>query len=85
MKAASSLVRNDMVPTRSSGTSPRLIACMVATEANSSSMLERPARGVRASVPAVLFAQSMGFSAQEFFNLDEAGRKVVEAAPQVKF
>ena len=39
----------------------------------------------RESFPAVLFAQSMGFSAQEFFNLDEAGRKVVEAAPQVKF
>ena len=39
----------------------------------------------RESFPAVLFAQSMGFSAQEFFNLDEAGRKMVEAAPQVKF
>ena len=28
MKAASSLVRNDTVPTRSAGTSGRLIACM---------------------------------------------------------
>jgi LemA protein len=39
----------------------------------------------RESFPAVLFAQSMGFSAQEFFNLDEAERKAVTAAPQVKF
>jgi LemA protein len=39
----------------------------------------------RESFPAVLFAQSMGFSPQEFFNLDEAERKVVTAAPQVKF
>jgi LemA protein len=39
----------------------------------------------RESFPAVLFAQSMGFSAQEFFNLDEAERKAVAAAPQVKF
>jgi LemA protein len=39
----------------------------------------------RESFPAVLFAQSMGFSAQEFFNLDEAERKAVSAAPQVKF
>src|SRR5258705_12000657 len=29
----------------------------------------------RESFPAVLFAQSMGFSAQEFFNLDEAERQ----------
>ena len=29
--------------------------------------------------------QSMGFSAQEFFNLDEAERKAVQTAPQVKF
>jgi LemA protein len=39
----------------------------------------------RESFPAVLFAQSMGFSAQEFFNLDEAERKAVSAAPEVKF
>ena len=39
----------------------------------------------RESFPAVLFAQSMGFSTQEFFNLDEAERKAVTAAPQVKF
>jgi LemA protein len=39
----------------------------------------------RESFPAVLFAQSMGFSAQEFFNLDEAERKAVSSAPQVKF
>jgi LemA protein len=39
----------------------------------------------RESFPAVLFAQSMGFGAQEFFNLDEAERKAVATAPQVKF
>jgi LemA protein len=39
----------------------------------------------RESFPAVLFAQSMGFSTQEFFNLDESERKAVTAAPQVKF
>jgi LemA protein len=39
----------------------------------------------RESFPAVLFAQSMGFSMQEFFNLDEGERKAVSAAPQVKF
>src|SRR5438477_9553960 len=39
----------------------------------------------RESFPAVLFAQSMGFSSQEFFNLDEAERKAVSSAPQVKF
>jgi LemA protein len=39
----------------------------------------------RESFPAVLFAQSMGFGPQEFFNLDEAERKAVTAAPQVKF
>jgi LemA protein len=39
----------------------------------------------RESFPAVLFAQSMGFSTQEFFNLDEAERKAVSEAPQVKF
>jgi LemA protein len=39
----------------------------------------------REAFPAVVFAQSMGFGPQEFFNIDEADRKVVEAAPQVKF
>ena len=39
----------------------------------------------RESFPAVLFAQSMGFGPQEFFNLDEAERKAVSTAPQVKF
>jgi LemA protein len=39
----------------------------------------------RESFPAVLFAQSMGFGPQEFFNLDESERKTVQAAPQVKF
>jgi len=39
----------------------------------------------RESFPAVVFAQSMGFSPQEFFNLEEGERKAVEAAPQVKF
>ncbi len=39
----------------------------------------------RESFPAVLFAQSMGFGAQEFFNLDEAERKLASQAPQVKF
>jgi hypothetical protein len=33
----------------------------------------------------VLFAQSMGFSPQDFFNLDEAERKAATAAPPVKF
>ena len=39
----------------------------------------------RESFPAVLFAQSMGFSPQEFFNLDEGERRAVQTAPQVKF
>jgi LemA protein len=39
----------------------------------------------RESFPAVLFAQSLGFGAQEFFNLDETERKAVTAAPEVKF
>ena len=39
----------------------------------------------RESFPAVLFAHSMGFSAHEFFNIDEAERKAVATAPQVKF
>ena len=40
---------------------------------------------MRESFPAVLFAQSMGFGPQEFFNLDEAERRAVTTAPQVKF
>ena len=51
MKAASSLVRNDTAPTRSSGTSGRLIACIWATAAYSSSMVLKPGRGARTSVP----------------------------------
>jgi len=51
MKAASSLVRNDSAPTRSSGNSGRLIACSVATALNSSSMVAKPGRGLRTSVP----------------------------------
>lgn len=39
----------------------------------------------RESFPAVLFARSMGFDAQEFFNLDESERTAVQTAPQVKF
>jgi LemA protein len=39
----------------------------------------------RESFPAILFAQSMGFGPQEFFNLEEGERKAVQAAPQVKF
>jgi LemA protein len=39
----------------------------------------------REAFPAVLFAQSLGFGPQEFFNLEEAERKVVETPPQVKF
>ena len=39
----------------------------------------------REALPAMLFAQSMGFGPQEFFNLDEGERAAVETAPQVKF
>ena len=39
----------------------------------------------RESFPAALFAASMGFLPQDFFNLDEAERKAVQTAPQVKF
>ena len=39
----------------------------------------------RESFPAVLFAQSMGFGPQEFFNLEETERTAVKTAPQVKF
>src|SRR6516165_4885007 len=51
MKAASSLVRNDTVPTRSASTSGRLIACMEAAWRYSSSMLAMPARGARDRYP----------------------------------
>jgi LemA protein len=39
----------------------------------------------REGFPAVLFAQSMGFGPQEFFNLEEGERAAVQTAPQVKF
>lgn len=39
----------------------------------------------RESFPAVLFAQSMGFGPQEFFNLEEGERAAVHTTPQVKF
>jgi LemA protein len=39
----------------------------------------------RESFPAVVFAQSMGFGPQEFFNLEEGERAAVQAPPQVKF
>jgi len=39
----------------------------------------------REGFPAVLFAQSMGFGPQEFFNLEETERTAVKTAPQVKF
>ena len=39
----------------------------------------------RESFPAVLFAQSLGFGPQEFFNLEEGERTAVRTAPQVKF
>jgi LemA protein len=39
----------------------------------------------RESFPAVVFAQSMGFGPQDFFNLEEGEREVVKTAPEVKF
>ena len=39
----------------------------------------------RESFPAVVFAQSMGFGPQDFFNLDEGERAAVQTPPQVKF
>jgi LemA protein len=39
----------------------------------------------RESFPAVIFAQSMGFGPQEFFNLEEGERTAVRTTPQVKF
>ena len=35
--------------------------------------------------PAVLFAASLGFSKEEFFEVDEQGRETLEKAPDVKF
>ncbi len=40
---------------------------------------------MRESFPAVLFANSMGFQPQEFFDLGEADRKSASVPPQVKF
>ncbi|QXX75274.1 LemA family protein [Methylovirgula sp. HY1] len=39
----------------------------------------------RESMPAGLFAASLGFQSQDFFNVDVAEKQVIEQAPQVKF
>lgn len=39
----------------------------------------------RESMPAALFAASLGFAPQEFFNVDVAEKQAIEQAPQVKF
>lgn len=39
----------------------------------------------RESMPAALFAASLGFAPQEFFNVDAAEKQGIEQAPQVKF
>ena len=39
----------------------------------------------RESVPAGLFAASLGFQPQEFFNVDAGEKQAIEQAPQVKF
>ena len=39
----------------------------------------------REGFPAVVFAQSMGFGPQDFFNLEEGERTAVQTAPEVKF
>jgi LemA protein len=39
----------------------------------------------RESFPAMLFANSMGFGPQEFFDLGDADRKAASVPPQVKF
>jgi LemA protein len=39
----------------------------------------------RESFPNVLFANSMGFGPQDFFNLDEAEKAAVQTAPKVQF
>src|SRR5258705_5923193 len=63
MKAASSLVRNEMVPTRSDGTCPRGIACRAAAAANDFSISVSPGRGPRAIAPGVrVSAGAMAFT-----------------------
>jgi len=39
----------------------------------------------RESFPTVLFANTLGFDPQEFFNLDETEKAVVKNAPKVQF
>jgi len=39
----------------------------------------------REAFPAMLFANSMGFLPQDFFNLDESERKAASVPPEVKF
>lgn len=39
----------------------------------------------RESFPTVLFANTMGFAAQDFFNLDETEKAAVKTAPKVQF
>ncbi|MGO9135826.1 MAG: LemA family protein [Methylovirgula sp.] len=39
----------------------------------------------RESMPAALFAASVGFAPQEFFQVDAVEKQVIEQAPQVKF
>ena len=39
----------------------------------------------REAVPAMLFANSMGFLPQDFFNLEESERKAASVPPEVKF
>jgi LemA protein len=39
----------------------------------------------RESFPAVMVAGPFGFTAQDFFNLDEAERAATKSAPSVKF
>ena len=39
----------------------------------------------REAIPAMLFANSMGFLPQDFFNLEESERKAASVPPEVKF
>jgi LemA protein len=39
----------------------------------------------REGIPGALYANAMGFQPQEFFNLDEAERRIASTPPQVKF
>ena len=39
----------------------------------------------REAFPNLLFADSLGFAAQDFFNLDEAEKAAVKTAPKVQF